>query len=47
MDVYFFTDIHRRTWLHGIPFLDINVDIHTCMDNEGLKSKNHEYPRIT
>ena len=27
-----FTDIHRGMSLHGYPYLDINVDIHACMD---------------
>jgi len=30
--------------LHGYPRLDINVDIHTYLDNWRLTSKNHEYP---
>jgi len=33
-----------RMSLHGYPWLDINVDIHTCMDNWRLTSKNHGYP---
>jgi len=39
-----FTYIHCRTFLHRYHCLDINVDIHTCMDNWRLTSKNHGYP---
>ena len=28
-----FTNIHWEMSLHGYPCLDINVDIHACMDN--------------
>jgi len=37
------TDIHGRMSFHGNPCLDINVDIHTCMDSWRLTSKNHGY----
>jgi len=40
----FFTDIHCGMSLHGYPCLDINVDIHACMDNWRMTSKNHGYP---
>ena len=39
-----FTDIHCRMSLHGYPCLDINVDIHTCMDTWRLTSKYHGCP---
>jgi len=39
-----FMDIHCIMFLCGYPCLDINMDIHTCMDNWRLTSKNHGYP---
>jgi len=30
--------------IHGYPCLDINVDIHTCMDNWRVTWENHGYP---
>jgi len=31
---FMFTDIHCGMSLHGYPCLDINVDIHACMDKD-------------
>ena len=47
MDIHlwiYIKDIHCGKDLHGYPCLDINVDIHACMDNWRLASKNHGYP---
>ena len=38
-----FTDINCRMSVHGYPFLDINMDIRTWMDNWRLSSKNYVY----
>jgi len=40
----FLTDVHCGMSLHGYPCLDINVDIHACIDNWRLTSKKHGYP---
>jgi len=37
-------DIHCGISLQGYPCLDINVDIHACMDNWRLISKKYVYP---
>jgi len=38
------TNFYCGMSLHGYPCLDINVDIHACINNWRLTSKNHGYP---